>query len=188
MCVPAIFLPCHSSRALARTAAAVRRASIDGAAVRVRLQQKHVNTFGLNHKRPFLGNSSAFPQFDLLTYRLVERTKKMRLSVIKQARPGAGFFDQASIAAGGTPGAVLLLPARKNIDVVFVEAEYNRKFTQNEQPASTSSSRREGAGHLPYPKGRFTLRRRVRPGARIADAASSSLGGATARNFPGALL
>lgn len=103
-----------------------------------RLDNRDVNTYGLDGtSRPFYGEFIASPQFDrALTYRVLEPNDRED-GAYQLIRSGAvlaqGFFDQSQFRRWWDSAAQYrCFLGAKRVDVVLLEADYPRKFNQNE--------------------------------------------------------
>jgi hypothetical protein len=144
-----------------------------------RLQQRHINLYGLNHNSaPFYGEFLNLPQFDPnLTYRVLEPNDREdgAYQLIKHhVVLGQEFFDQSQFRRWWySLDMYSCFLGAKNIDVVLYETDFKRKFNQNEE-WPLGEFVKEGKAQVIYqdPKGRFTaydVRGAKMLGARIAD-------------------
>jgi peptidoglycan/xylan/chitin deacetylase (PgdA/CDA1 family) len=145
----------------------------------VRIEQKHVNTFGFNHNsHPFYGEFIRSPQFDLaLTYRVLEPNdpEDGAYQLIKHGAVLAQeFFDQSQFRQWwNSPEQYSCFLGAKGIDVVLLEKDYPRRFSQNEDKM-LAEFEQQGKARVIYrdPEGRFTaydVRDARRDGARFAE-------------------
>jgi len=129
----------------------------------IRLQGKHINTYGLNHNsNPFYGDFVRSPEFDRsLTYRVLEPNDRENgaYQLIKNgAVLGQEFFDQSQFRLWwDTPEMYTCFLGAKKIDVVLLEKDYIRKFNRNEH-TRLAELEQQGKAKLIYqdPAGRFT--------------------------------
>jgi hypothetical protein len=145
----------------------------------IRLQQGHVNIFGLTHNsRPFYGDFIKSPQFDRnLTYRVLEPNDREdgAYQLIKHgAVLGQEFFDQSQYRRWWySLNMYSCYLGAKDIDIVLDETDFKHKFNQNEE-WPLGEFVKQGKAQVIYrdPKGRFTaydVRGAKMPGARISD-------------------
>ena len=129
----------------------------------IRLQGKHVDTYGLNHNsNPFYGDFVRSPEFDRsLTYRVLEPNDRENgaYQLIKNgAVLGQEFFDQSQFRLWwDTPEMYTCFLGAKKIDVVLLEKNYIRKFNRNEH-TRLADLEQQGKARVIYqdPAGRFT--------------------------------
>ena len=145
----------------------------------VRIEQKHVNTFGFNNNsHPFYGEFIRSPQFDLaLTYRVLEPNDREdgAYQLIKHGAVLAQeFFDQSQFRRWwNSPEQYSCFLGAKRIDIVLLEKDYRPKFSQNEDKM-LSEFEQQGRARAIYhdPAGRFLaydVSSARRDGAQLAE-------------------
>lgn len=144
-----------------------------------RIEQNKVNTFGFDrNSRPFYGEFLKSPAFDSsLTYRVLEPNDRED-GAYQLLRGGAilgqEFFDQSQFRRWWTtPEQYACFLGARRIDVVLIERDYPRKFSQNEDVRLAEFESR-GAARVIFrdPAGRFIaydVRGARRDGARLKD-------------------
>ena len=149
-----------------------------------RIDQKKVNTFGLDRvSHPFYGQFIASPQFDrALRYRVLEPNDRED-GAYQLVRHGAvlsqEFFDQSQFRRWwNTPEQYACFLGAKHVDVVIIEKDYPRKFSQNED-VRLRELEQQGKATIIYsappvhgrePNFRaFDVRRARRDGAKLTD-------------------